>query len=225
MSIQTQVIIRSKKLGVLIRDARLLRRKTIPECASSIGMPAGMLLAWEEGRRSPSLPELEILAYALGLPLSQFWSKEARSNEAKTAAELDLQEIVKARQSLVGAQLRQAREEVGVTLRNLSERTGISMPRLKAYELGELPIPLPELEGLMVLLSKPIESLFDQAGPVGKWMAEQRAIADFLKIPRELQDFVTRVSNLPYVELAVKLSGMSSDKLRSVAEGLLEITL
>lgn len=225
MSIQTQVIIRSKKLGILITDARILRRKTIAECANLLGIPAGTLRAWEEARKSPSLPELEILAYALGLPLSQFWSKEAHSHDAKTATEMDLSESEKVRQSQVGALLRQAREEVGLTLRNLSERTGISMPKLKAYEIGERPIPLPELEGLVALLGKPIESFFDQSGPVGKWMAEQKAVADFLKLSRELQAFVSRVGNLPYLELAVKLSDMSSDKLRSVAEGLLEITL
>lgn len=225
MSIQTQVIIRSKKLGILITDARMLRRKTIAECANLVGIPAGTLRAWEEGRKSPSLPELEILAYSLGLPLSQFWSREAHSREVKTGSEMDLSESEKIRQSQVGALLRQAREEAGLTLRNLSERTGISVPKLKAYEIGERPIPLPELEGLVALLGKPIESFFDQTGPVGKWMAEQRAIADLLKLPDELQVFVSRVGNLPYLELAVKLSDMSSDKLRSVAEGLLEITL
>ena len=57
MTIQTQVNLRSRKLGVLIRDARLARRKTILECARISGVTAGIFRAWEEGRRSPSLPE------------------------------------------------------------------------------------------------------------------------------------------------------------------------
>jgi len=37
--------------------------------------------------------------------------------------------------------------------------------------------------------------------------------------------FVLKPINLPYLELAKRLSEMSVDKLRDVAEGLLEITL
>ena len=41
----------------------------------------------------------------------------------------------------------------------------------------------------------------------------------------ELQNFVCQAVNLPYLELAMKLSDMSKERLRSVAEGLLDITL
>ncbi len=69
MSIQAQVTLRQRKLGVLIRDARLAARKTIPECARAIGVTPGIFRAWEEGHRSPSLPELEVLSYSLNLPI------------------------------------------------------------------------------------------------------------------------------------------------------------
>ncbi len=62
MTIQVQVSVRSRKLGVLIRDARLAARKTIPECAQAMGVTGGVFRAYEEGRRAPSLPELEMLA-------------------------------------------------------------------------------------------------------------------------------------------------------------------
>jgi hypothetical protein len=38
MSIQTQVSLRSRKPGALIHDARLAARKTIPECAHTVGV-------------------------------------------------------------------------------------------------------------------------------------------------------------------------------------------
>jgi hypothetical protein len=44
-------------------------------------------------------------------------------------------------------------------------------------------------------------------------------------MPVDLQTFVSKPINRPYLELAQRLSEMSVDKLRSVAEGLLEITL
>jgi hypothetical protein len=44
-------------------------------------------------------------------------------------------------------------------------------------------------------------------------------------MPVELRQFVAQPVNRPYLELARKLSHMSTEKLRSVAEDLLEITL
>jgi transcriptional regulator with XRE-family HTH domain len=225
MSIQTQVAIRSRKLGVLIRDARLAARKSVPECAKVIGVTGGILRAWEEGRRSPSLPELEVLAYSLHLPLRHFWSKEAVSDDASPTDVLNLPALTSVRQRLVGARLRQEREKANTSLRELAEQAGIPASRLKAYELGDRPIPLPELEGLLSLLGSPVESLFDQSGTIGKWMVQQKAIQDFLQLPPELQTFVCKPVNRPYLELALKLSSMSTDKLRSVAEDLLDITL
>jgi len=45
-----------------------------------------------------------------------------------------------------------------------------------------------------------------------------------LELPLELRQFVAKPVNRPYLELAMKLSNMSRDKLRSVAEDLLDIT-
>jgi len=224
MSIQAQVTLRSRKLGVLIRDARLAARRTIPECARTIGVTAGIFRAWEEGRRSPSLPELEVLSYSLNLPLRRFWSKDATSDDTPPTETLNLPAILGIRQRLIGALLRQVREKAGISPRALSELSGISTARLKAYELGERPIPLPELEGLTSLLGGQIEMLFDQTGHIGLWMVQQKAIQDLLELPPELQNFVCKPVNRPYLELAMKLSGMSTDKLRSVAEDLLDIT-
>jgi hypothetical protein len=47
----------------------------------------------------------------------------------------------------------------------------------------------------------------------------------FLELSEEMQNFVRQPVNRPYIELAMKLSSMSREKLRAVAEGLLDITL
>jgi transcriptional regulator with XRE-family HTH domain len=224
MTIQAQVNLRSRKLGVLIRDARLSERKTIPECARVVGVTAGIFRAWEEGRISPSLPELEVLAYSMRLPLNRFWSKDATSEDTPPNETLNLPAFVSIRQRLIGALLRQAREKANISIHALSEMSGISTNRIKFYELGERPIPLPELEGLTTLLGTQIESLFDQTGHIGLWMVQQKAIQEFLHLPNDLQNFVSKPVNRPYLELAKKLSGMSTDKLRSLAEDILEIT-
>ncbi len=225
MTIQAQISVRSKKLGVLIRDARLAARKTTKECADAIGVTGGIFRAYEEGRRAPSLPELELLAFSLNLPMESFWSREVRSDDRMPTGGMNIPILVKIRHRLIGAMLRQEREKAGMSLRQLSESSGISSARLRGFELGERPIPLPELEGLMGLLGGRIENLFDQTGPVGEWMSTQKALRDFNQLPTELREFVCKPVNRPYLELALKLSGMTTDKLRALAEDLLNITL
>jgi len=226
MDKKTQITIRSKKLGVLIRDARMAARRSLKECGLAIGLKSGAAFrSFEEGRKSPSLPELETLVYYLDLPIDHFWSKETKSDSPLPVETLDLPKLVAVRQRKIGALLRQERTNASLSIRNLAHETGISGARIKAYELGERPIPIPELEVLLSALGGRIESFFDRSGPIGQWMTNQEAIQSFLELPEELRDFASKPINRPYLELAMKLSTMSKDKLRSVAEDLLDITL
>jgi len=225
MDTRSHITLRTKKLGVLIRDARMAARRSIDECAKAIGVTKGIFRAYEEGRRAPSLPELEILVYYLNLPIDHFWGKSSLSSDASPTDPIDLPQLAELRQRMIGALLRQERNHASISIKALTQETGISGARIKGYELGERPIPLPELESLLAALGSRVETFFDQSGPVGKWMTDQKSIQQFLELPKELQSFVCQPVNRPYLELALKLSSMSTDKLRSVAEGLLDITL
>jgi transcriptional regulator with XRE-family HTH domain len=225
MDNRMQTVIRTKKLGVLIRDARIAARRTPQETADAMGISRVTLKSYEEGRRAPSLPELEVLVYFLKLPISHFWGKEAISDDAPDTAQLDLPRLMPVRQRLIGALLRQERNRANMSLKDVYEGTGIPTARLKAYELGERPIPVPELEGILGVYGTRVEEFFDKSGPVGKWMTDQKNIQKFLDMPEEMQAFLCQVVNRPYLELAMKLSEMSKERLRAVAEGLLDITL
>ena len=225
MDIRSQTTLRTKKLGVLIRDVRLASRRNLDECAKAIGVTKGIFRAYEEGRRAPSLPELEILVYYLKLPIDHFWGKSSISEDQPAVEPLDLLRLMELRQRMIGALLRQERNNASISIKALTQETGISSSRIKAYELGERAIPVPELEALLTALGSRIETFFDQSGPVGEWMTDQKSMQQFLDLPKELQAFVCQPVNRPYLELAMKLSSMSTDKLRSVAEGLLDITL
>ena len=224
MDTKTQITIRTKKLGVLIRDARLSARRNAQECAQALGVRNSVFRSYEEGVRSPSLPELEVLVFFLDLPLDHFWGKEIKSTATSPHQKIDVSRVLALRQRKIGALLRQERMNASISIRNLAGKTEIASSRIKAYELGERPIPLPELEILIATLGGRIESLFDRNGPVGQWMLSEEAVQQFLEMPRELREFVALPVNRPYLELAMKLSNMSRDKLRSVAEDLLDIT-
>ncbi len=225
MDIHSQITIRTKKLGVLIRDARTSERRSIQECAQAMGIKPALLRTYEKGRRAPSLPELELLVHYLKLKINHFWGQSALTDSASQPEALNAEMLVSVRQRKIGALLRQERNKINISVKALSDQTGIPGTRVKAYELGERSIPLPELEAILTVFDARIENFYDQSGPVGQWMTEQKAMLKFLELPEDIQNFACRPINRPYLELAMKLSEMSKDRLRSVAEGLLDITL
>lgn len=216
--------IRAKKLGLLIYDARLAARRNVEECASAINVSPEIFQTYEEGSRSPSLPELEVLAYFLNTPLDHFWSRISRSENNPEHRVAQVDRLISLRQRMVGATLRQLRSDANLSPKEIAERTGISETNLASYELGELPVPLTELESLVAALKSHIDIFLDRRGPVGTWMNQQIAVQKFMDLPSDLQEFVCKPLNRPYVELALRLSELSVEKLRAVAEGLLEIT-
>ncbi len=218
-------ILRAKRLGVLIRDARLAKGQSLKECAEALGITPATLRAYERGDRAPSLPELEALAYHFGLPLDHFWGHEVISDDPSPVTQLPLARLIALRHRIIGLKLRQVREKQGLSLKAVSQEAQIPPKRLRAYEYGEKPIPLPELETLAAVLDVPISEFLDNEGPLGAWRKQQKEIEGFLELPEALREFVSQPINRPYLELAQRLSEMSVDKLRAVAEGLLEITL
>lgn len=220
----TLLTIRTKKLGVLMRSARLTNCKSLEECAQAIGVSVSELEAYELGEQPPSLPELEMLAFYLEIPLDYFWGNDLFKGNGHQKA-LDPQQLRNLRQRMIGALIRKARTEAGSSVEELAEKVNIPAERLKAFELGEEAVPLPELELLAKVFNTSIRDFQDKSGPVGSWFTKQRLMNDFQELPPELQSFVSKPVNQPYLEVAKRLSEMQVEKLRTVAEVLLEITL
>jgi transcriptional regulator with XRE-family HTH domain len=220
------LIIRAKKLGVLIKDARISSGLSMKDCARAIGVTSSRIKSFENGDKSPSLPELEALAFFLDVPLTHFWGQESRSmNTDESITPSKLNQFVLLRTKIVGALLRQARMDADLTLKELSASVSITPRRLKSYETGEVAIPLPVLEGIASYMDLSIESFHDREGVVGKWANQKKSLQEFLELPQDIQNFVLKPVNLSYLEIAQKLSGLPVDKLRDLAEGILEITL
>lgn len=217
--------IREKKLGVLLRDARHAAGKTMKETAEALGISSSTYSSYERGVKSPSLPELEILALFFDVPLDHFWGSEALSEKPSPAEQLDVESVIAARQQTIGAGVKSIRSESGLSIKELAEQTDMYPGRLSAYESGDKPIPLPELEALLSALNTPVEHFMAQEGPVSSWTSRQNSVQDFLELSPEMREFVCKPINRPFLELAQRLSELPTEKLRSVAEGLLEITL
>lgn len=219
------ISLRAKKLGALMADARMAKGKSIEDCAKAMGVSPEAYAEYETGQVAPSLPELELLAYYLDVPLDHFWGNTPLSRQTGVEAESQLKPLLDLRNRLIGAILRKHRQEAGLTLDETAERAGIPPETLESYELGQIPVPLTALEILAEILGVGLKEFYDKKGPVGRWVSQQQMIQNFLQLPPEMQAFVSKPVNRPYLELAQRLGDLSVDKLRSVAEVLLEITL
>ncbi|MEN4100466.1 MAG: helix-turn-helix transcriptional regulator, partial [Anaerolineaceae bacterium] len=116
------------------------------------------------------------------------------------------------------------RNDRSLSIEELAEQSGLTEEQITLFETGQSAIPLPQLEILADLLVFRVEDLFDQHGPIGQWRAEQEATRELAEMPPHLKAFVLKPVNRPYIELAMRLNDLSVEKLRSIAEGLLEIT-
>jgi transcriptional regulator with XRE-family HTH domain len=220
---QQDANLRSKLLGAMLRKARKEKGKSIKETAVLIGTTAGKLSAYEMGEKTISLPELEMFAYQFEIPLKSFLSPETQVTPRRSIPNPEL--LLSLRQKMIGAQLRAHRMQADLSLRKLAKAVNIPPSRVSAYERGSRPIPMNELEMLAAHLGHHIEEYIDQDGPVGEWQQQLQTIELLSKLSPELRDFLSKSVNEPYLRLAKQLSELQVEKLRTVAEGLLEITL
>jgi len=217
--------LRAKKLGILIKDARLTSGKTMKECGEAIGVSGSTISSYERGVSSPSLPELEMFAHFLKIPIGRFWKDTIIASEEAALDDLDIEHTQALRHRQIGSRLEDARIEKEITFDEITEKTGITYGRMKRFETGNSPAPLPELEILCNLLNISPSDLFDNETSIGKWISAQSNMADFLALPKDLQNFVSKPVNQPYIEIAKKLSNLSAEQLRTIAESILDITI
>ena len=78
---QKALTLRTKKLGILITDARIASRRSMKECAMLLGISQQEFSLIELGEKTPSLPQLEFLAFYLDVPIEHFWGNKTISED------------------------------------------------------------------------------------------------------------------------------------------------
>lgn len=224
MDFEESYRIRAKMIGVLLRDARVSAARTTAECAALLRVPVEQIEAWEFGEHVPSLPQLEILAYFLGVPVSHFWGTETLGEEDAGRADAQT-EYMALRDRMIGALLRQAREENGISLEQLSQETGIEAAQITRYELGEEPLPMHCLTVLAGGVKKNVSYFLESSSHIGQWLAIKEEWKHFSSLPEDIRQFAANPLNLGFIEIAVMLSQMPTDRLRRVGESVLNITM
>jgi transcriptional regulator with XRE-family HTH domain len=215
--------LRTKLLGAKMRDARMASGKSLRQIARAIGISSSTLSSYELGNRAISLPDLELFAYHTGVPVISLLGGSPRSTKKKPSFDQDMMRSLRKR--VIGASLRADRKSAGKTIRELAGDVGLPPSRISAYERGERTIPVPEMEIIVKALDRNIEEYFETEGPVGEWAASQGLFDIAQEMPAELRRFICEPDNLPFLQLAKRLSELPAERLRSVAEGLLDISL
>jgi len=216
--------IRAKMIGVLLLDARVKAGRSLNDCATILRTSAEQIERWEFGTEAPSLPQLELLAFYLDVPVSHFWgvdTLEATADDYVSAQD----EFLSLRDRMIGALLRIAREEVGIDLETLSAETAIAVEQLTSYEMGEVAVPIHELTVISNALKKNISYFLEGGSHLGDRLAMREEWKHFTNLPPEIRRFAANPLNIGFLEIAIMFSQMPADKLRRIGESVLNISL
>jgi transcriptional regulator with XRE-family HTH domain len=216
--------LRARMLGVLIRDARLANGVTEAEVASALGVSEDQVRDWEYGRESPSLPQLETVAYYLGVPVSHFWSTKTLDSE-HDERKVPPQTYNELRDRVIGVMLTGARQEAKLSREEVAAATGLTEAQIADYEFGKQPVPFPELTSLSTAVRKPISYFLEDSNRIGGWLALKEEYQRFTELPEAMRAFVTQPVNQAFIDIAMRLSRLQVQELREIGENILNITL
>jgi transcriptional regulator with XRE-family HTH domain len=234
MARESAVVNRRLCFGAWLRRARLEADRSLAGSAAALSCSTKVLSSFENGQKSPTLPQIEALAELYRVPVSYFWQCDLPPEGApgpEGAPELIRQRLL-LRQKLIGVQLRQARQCAGKSVKEAAAVLGSSSHRINQYECGEREMPIAELETLAHLYGSRLEDfvLAREVKPAPAVVtaaasSPAAATAPVLRhLSSELAEFVGKPTNTLYLEVALRLSRLSAADLRAVAESLLEIT-
>jgi transcriptional regulator with XRE-family HTH domain len=196
---------------------------TIKDAADDTGFSPSAISDFEYGRRDISLTQLEVLAHIYRVPITYFWSDDPIPHEEDLG--LPIAEAMELRRRIIGVLLRQARMDAGLSQKDLAGVLDCPSGRISSYELGRTDIPLVELEKLANYLEVPLSYFLDQGiRPSGDQVAGTDELERLAQLPEDVRKFMLEPGNLLYVRVAMRLSDLSAETLRNVAEGLLDIT-
>jgi len=212
---------RAQILGNLVQDARLYAGKDCSDCAKALGITEDTFKQAEAGEYPLSLPDLEILALFFKVPMGYFWG----TNPLPEKQEINYTGMLDLRQRVIGAMVRQLRLQARDSIANVAALLSVDEATVQAYESGSQAIPYLELEQLSRHFNVSINHFVDdQHGPLRRHEAEQRLQKIFGELDVDMQMFLAKPTNVSYLETAKTLSEMDVQRLRQVAESLLEIT-
>jgi transcriptional regulator with XRE-family HTH domain len=211
------------EIGHQLTKAREAAGKTSKECAQVLGIPLKKYQKMETGVIFPSLPEMESIAYFLGVLPDDLLKDQTIEFEKQNVNTEQLQQFMQLRHRILSATLQLVRSQKNLSLKEVSSISGISTARIKRYEMTSTPIPLNDLSALCKALETTLPALLDRSGFLAERQKKMEWERSFHQLPVELQDFITDPENLSFLHLAVRLKETGIENLESLAAGLQQL--
>ncbi len=224
--------IKMKKMGMKLAMTRQNSGYTLVDLSRETGIDTVALAAFEQGASNPSLPQLESLATTFGRSIDELISEIPLEIKKKSFDTIGLLRREKLHDRMIGLQVKKHRLDQHVSIETLALACGITRSEMEAYESGLSSIPFLVLVAIchelgisyeMFISSKP--AAISETNKAEEPQQQVQSQYPVLDLPEELQEFISKPVNLPFVELAQKMSEMDAKKLRQIAESILEITL
>ena len=200
--------------------AREISGKSIKECSMLLGIPTSRLKNFENGKISPSLPELESLSFLYRIPVSVICLNNGVSNYIQTPESDQVKRLLDIRQQIIATKILIARESADVSLSTLSKVTSIPTSRIKRYEKGTSPIPIDELISILEALKQDPQGYFDHKSPVGDWQNLQSRISAMKTLPEDIKEFCLNPQNIKFLKIALTISKIGLENLHEFSTAM-----
>ena len=213
-----------KKLGIMIKNSRTVKNRSVDDCAKVLGIEPKVFEQFETGQQTPTLPQLEILAFYLDVPIQLYFTSQLQEQRQVFDDSEELQKFLTVRRKSIATRLKSQREQKELSIAQMIANTTLDEKQYREMEEGQQPISLTNLQAFMYPLNCSLKEFYAEKGKIGEKYRQTRTQKALENVPNELQQFMMNPSNEPYLRLAMHLSSLSAERLRSIAEGLLEIT-
>lgn len=151
----------SEQIIQRIKQIRKSKRLSVKDCAKALGVSKETYRNIEEGNRPLSLPEFDLLTFFLGVdPTVLLKNDRGFTPQPNLLRKSIRSDYVNLRTKMIGALLTATRESEHITFEDVHHATRIPEDMLRAYENGELPIPLSDLSKISDYLEIPYYKLY-----------------------------------------------------------------
>jgi len=199
-----------KIIGILIRAARGQNGVSLKACATVIGQTPNALRRIEAGEDDISIPNLQILAQFLKIPIEHFFNNQVTLTEGGDSPPHLSQHADQ--QARVGTRLRKARRSAGLNQTDLAALLGCSTRIISQYEQGKRPLAASHVARLIEVLDLRLHQLLPDR------MYEFQQVLE--EMPEEVRQFFLNLDNLPYLQVAMQLRQIATADMRKLITAL-----
>jgi transcriptional regulator with XRE-family HTH domain len=192
--------IRNRMLGIQIKKNRYQQNQSVEQLAQLCEIPTSDMETYETGQTPIPLPRFLKISEVLHLPYERIQPAGDIS-----PVELEVPPVIQPDE--IPQQL-----EPEPAMAAESDLVEPPITQSDANPLPQEPEPVAMNDRIPVVLDENIQ-------------IPESVLEEVPGISKELREFISKPVNVPFLELAMKLSRMDAKKLRDIAESLLEITL